>query len=1200
MFDYNMKDEIDKAYRCYHMKKRVEQLVSGKFEYWAPGLILSEESIEVTISEGESCKGQFYFAAEDHSRIKGMLICDNRRILLSEDQFQGTTVHVTFGIDTNGLQADTEISTTIVILSNIGQVDLPVTFRVVKKQVQSSKGEIRTLADFLQLAREDYREAFRLFTGERFASLLTGQEARLTELYNGMSHNPVTYQNLEEFLIGAGEKEAVALSLEKQSAEFLKLEGSIKDTIYIYRSSWGYLRAEIETTGDFLSVEKRVLTDEDFIGSMYGLEYVILRNKLGKGKKTGKICLHTVYGDVEFKITASAAGDYEISSHRFERQTKYDLTKCYMDRCLRYIDYREWKENTLQTLTEMKNSGNYRLAEQLYETWLWLEDDNTTKAAAMLSMLAGREFSVEETAEEAAYLWLTSKTGVLTIDHLDYLERLRMLQRRNPQSIVILSILLREDEEMRNSPVKQLDLLEQQFELGVTSPILYFNALQLLRKDENLFRKLSDFVIQVLSYGARHHLLTRELSARAAHLAQHEKVFRTSIYRILCMAYEDYSEKDTLEAICRLIMLGEPGRKEYFKWYALAVDEDIRITRLYEYYIETMSRNHQGSLPKPVQLYFSYNNTLSSERKAFVYAKVVRRKEQDPKTYQLYEKVMSLFAWESLKKGKINEDFAVLYQEFIREIREKQQGEALAKVMFTHRLYSDDPKVRNVVVRYRGLKEEYIYPCRDGIALLDLYAKDAIILFEDAKQRRYAATVDYNLQSLMDVRDIAQQCVALGVSHPGLLLYICGEDPLQTEVTIRNLNCFSQISESECFEDAYRRLIRKKLLDYYDKNADSELVREYLGRLDYDEFYKADYLLLQDVLIRYDFCREAYTLIGKYGCEGMRVTDLFKLCHKMILALEFAEDEELLYLTHYVVANGKYDEVLLGYLRDNYIGSVAEMIDIWEKLRGFAMDPYALEEEILLVAMYTRKDHARLAKVLESYVKNRGRELVINAAFTFLAYGYFLNDIRIDMYVFKSLEHMYEANQPMDVMCRLALLKRYRFCKKLNPYQKRNVTQLVLELSKQGLRFAFYKDLPRALTVGSQLEDRVFVEQKFSPTAEVVLHYAIEKSDTQEEHVYKREPMKQSFHGIFVREFLLFYGEELTYYMTVTEGEKTFDTEEVVVKAAVPSVEGKTRYGMINRMLQLQEQGSQQDCLVLLSKYRHTETMTQTLFRIME
>ena len=101
-------------------------------------------------------------------------------------------------------------------------------------------------------------------------------------------------------------------------------------------------------------------------------------------------------------------------------------------------------------------------------------------------------------------------------------------------------------------------------------------------------------------------------------------------------------------------------------------------------------------------------------------------------------------------EGKISEDYATIYQECIGEIATPALGEALAKVMFSYRVYCDDPKIRSVIVCHGELKEEQSYPCTDGAAYIQLYTPDARILFEDEKRRRYATTVDYNLQKLMD------------------------------------------------------------------------------------------------------------------------------------------------------------------------------------------------------------------------------------------------------------------------------------------------------------------------------------------------------------------------------------------------------------------------------------------------------------------
>ena len=124
-------------------------------------------------------------------------------------------------------------------------------------------------------------------------------------------------------------------------------------------------------------------------------------------------------------------------------------------------------------------------------------------------------------------------------------------------------------------------------------------------------------------------------------------------------------------------------KKEYFRWYSLAVEHEIRITRLYEYYIETLEGSSSQELPQPVRMYFVYNNTLGERKKAFLYASVIRHKEQDRTSYLNYGKAMTKFAMDSLKKGRMNEDYAVLYQEFLSRPESYEAGQLLAGILFT-------------------------------------------------------------------------------------------------------------------------------------------------------------------------------------------------------------------------------------------------------------------------------------------------------------------------------------------------------------------------------------------------------------------------------------------------------------------------------------------------------------------------------------
>lgn len=1182
------------------MKKRMEQLINGEFEYIVPELILSEKEISVKVNADEKYQNEFYFGAEDNSKVKGMVFSTSRRIVLAKEKFSGSTVHMQYGIDTAGLSSGDICRGEIVICSNLGEYRIAVQAQIEEKQVKTSKGEIEDLDQFAALAKADYREAFRLFTKEAFLKLVKGEAKKFESLYKGMSQNPVTYQHMEEFLIGTGKKEAVELTVDKAEKEMLRIESSTKDTLYIYKNTWGYVRMEVEIEGDFLEIEKKIVTNDDFIGSVYGIEYVILWDKLGKGKKTGRIVVKSVYGSQVFQIQASAARDYQISLRSYEHQKMKELSLSYLQLAAKKIDYREWKEQTIRCLNELKSTGSFGISHQLYEAYVYYLEDDRLKTQELLGLLKNRTYSEEEAEAEGMYLYLSHEMGMRPPEAGSVSEALESLYRRNQDSFILLGLLLKVSEEFANSSVKKLHMLERQFEMGCTSPFLYLEAVKVIARDENQMKKLSPFMIQVLVFAAKYQMLTQELAMRISYLAVHEKRFRTSVYRILGACYEVYPGKDTLEAICKLVMLGSPGRRAYYKWYARAIEQDVRITRLYEYYIETMNKNSRVMLPQPVRLYFSYNNTLSSSKKAFVYANIIHNKDEDELTYQNYREAMAAFAKESLHAGKINEDYAVIYQEFLTNLGSKSSAEAAAGIAFAHRLYSDDPKVRNVIVCHSAFNREASYPVNDGVAYINIYSEDAQIIFEDSKRRRYVATVAYNLQKLIDNKEIVQQCVALDVEHPGLLLYQCGSRLSETDVNIRNLGCFQHVVESEYFTEPYKQEARRKLLEYYDRNAEDATINEYLRTINYREFYQVDCVLLIDILIRRGFAQEAFELICEYGYEQIDAASLLKLCRRMILDMEFAENEELIWLAYEVLARDRYDDVILMYLRDNYIGPVETMIKIWEKLKGFQVDTYAIEEEILLLAMFTRSYRPKLSKVLEGYVRNRGKEVVIVAAFTFFSVGYFLGDVRIDSFVFQGLQSVYEREWELDIVCKLALLKRYRFCKKLTSRQKTNVINILGECQKLGLRFSFFREFPGDCTKSFQLEDKVFVEEVLHPKARVTIHYALSRGEEAGDLKFKSEPMQNVYHGIFTREFLLFYGERLTWYLTIELGDTVRTTEWKTLLMDTITSEGKTKYQMLNQMLANRKLRKESVLDAAMEKYLKTEQLAEQIFILIE
>lgn len=1146
------------------MKRRMEQLINGRFEYEAPQITLSADRIEAVVKHGEDYRGEFYILTEDQRKTKGFLTSTNRRIVLGKEKFSGDTVCVPFGVDVQGLSDGETAEGEIVILGDLGEKRILVRIAVKEAGLASSKKEISRLEEFAELAKEDYRAAFSLFTDSRFERLLEGKNRKLGVLYKGLSQNPVTYQHMEEFLIASGIKEPVSLSFRQTAKAVYKIDRSIKDTIYIKKSTWGHVRMEVEIVGSFLEVDKRVVTAEDFIGSMYGMDVVILRGKVGPGRHYGKIIIKTVYQTMEFLVEVSLDNGLCQLNASVVKHLKTNLTQDYLALLMHRLTFREWEEKTGDNLEQLKEAGFVEPAMVLFESYYYYTKENLKKARELLQPFGSRKFGEDEEELLGVYLCLAKMTGLIKDAGEEIIGQLEALGRRRVDSYLLLYLLMQEKSSYWDAPAKQLYEMEKRFELGSISPFMYLEAVRLFAKDDGLLCKLSGFSVQVLRFALRYELLTEAMLQRAAYLTCHEKGFHADICNFLCRGYERYPSNEVLEAICRMLMMGDARKKENFRWYALAVEKQLRITRLYEYYIETMDGQEQSVLPQVIRMYFGYNNTLSSAKKAMVYANVIRNKNTDRTTYQNYRKNMEEFAACELQRGKINENYACIYQEFFSSPGTKPEAEALARVLFVKKVVCKNPQIRNVIVCHDELAAEEGYPCVDGTAYVSVYTPDARIVFEDEKQRRFAGTVAYTAEPLFKVEELAGVCAEHGAEELGVLLYVCRNEPELMQINEGNLKNYQKVSEMQEFTEAYRQKICRRLLAYYKKAEPNAKMETCVRQMNCESFIRADKAALLEVLVAYGLYRRAFEMLCQYGCERVPLTSLLRLASRMISETERQENEELLKLAYFVFSKGLYDETILSYLKDYYFGNADELYAVWEKAKGFGVESYALEEKLLMLMMFTRRYLPQGARVLKSYVQGRGRELVIASYLTFEAGSYFLDGKVKDRIIFECIENLLLQGRELELVCRLALLKYYSGCRKLTKEQNSLTRKLLLEMAGRNLRFAFYQKLPGEYQKVYQLEDKIFLEQRFKPNAKVTLHYRLGDS----EKTYKSELMKNMYQGLFVKEFLLFYGETLTCYMTVEERGESFETPKQQITMRKINSVGGSSYQLLNRMLE--------------------------------
>lgn len=112
---------------------------------------------------------------------------------------------------------------------------------------------------------------------------------------------------------------------------------------------------------------------------------------------------------------------------------------------------------------------------------------------------------------------------------------------------------------------------------------------------------------------------------------------------------------------------GNKSGPEYYPWYRRGVEQELRVTRLYEYYMMSVDTEKEVEIPRIVLMYFAYQSNLDYDKCAYLYAYIQKHREEFPELYLAYKSQMDRFVLQQLYKGRINRQLAFLYQTVLDE-----------------------------------------------------------------------------------------------------------------------------------------------------------------------------------------------------------------------------------------------------------------------------------------------------------------------------------------------------------------------------------------------------------------------------------------------------------------------------------------------------------------------------------------------------
>lgn len=1176
----------------------MKQLARGKFEYAKPELILSEEEITFTVIEGEEYEGSFTIENPKGIKLRGIVYATHPRMEVLTPQFEGEQVRIRYQFKSFGLNEGLTEKGDFVIICNQRSISLSFCASISKRYAQSSIGPVKTLYDFACLAKADWNEAFQLFYSKNFSNVIKANEVKESMIYRGIITAKPCNQNMEEFLIGIRKKEKISFNVENRQLEFSNVTTTLKEKVEIKKDNWGYLEIKASCDADFIRLPKKKIHTEDFIGSTYAFDFFIDADKLHAGKNYACIQLSSVYESLQIEIMAEGQTQQKDAlEERLEiKECLAGIMELYQAYRLKRIVTGVWANETISILDHLRGLEPEEPMHRLMKAQCLIINRQRQEAEWILEEFK-REWIDRKAPVWGYYLYIMTlmEREPSYVDKMT--KEIEVIFRENPDSVMLFWVLTFLKEKYVGNHALKLKDIEYWVMKGCSSPYLYLEAYYLIWQDPYLLTKLDAFEIRVLRWAVRRRAITKDIAIQIFQIMETCKEFSPVLYQLLCAAYEANPKPEYVGVICGYLIKSQQYDSKYHHWFEKGIELELRITSLYEAYLLSMDERKVDEVPKIIQMYFQYECGLPYKKMAVLYNNIIASKSKSPEVYQKYCRSMGRFAMDQILAGHMDDNLAVVYDDMLDlGVINTEISKALSYIIFTHKVTVFDNRMVRAIVYQRQLKDAQIVPILDNTAYFQLYSRDYVIVFEDEKGRRFSGSIAYEMQRLMDAQKYLEKCMELTpLQLPYLISYF---DTRQNYLTFEkeDKEHFKPLMFSEAVSAEYKAKILPEILRFYQINAFDATVENYLLRADYAKLDESSRKFAIELCVDYHLFDFAYDKIMEYGIDQIGSSAKVALASYMIEQMEYEEDEFLLNLAITAFRAKKYNDKMLRYLCMHFNGPTKDMLDIWTAAKSFEQESFELSERLLVQMLYADDMVLDGMQVFVEFYEKGGKDFITLAYISDCAHRYFVDNYKISEDIFELIEARYIYNLELNDACKLALLKYYADLKDVSERQFKVEDELLAEYTRRNMLFAFYKRLAPELVLKYHLYDKVFLEYRTNPHSHVVLHY----SRDEDGDVFLQEDMLDVYDGIFVKTFVMFFGEAIQYYISEEYGNEVEVTESNrIVNNDVYNKHDESRYTLLNQMLishTLQEEAELHEAM---KQYAGLDEMTQKVFKLL-
>lgn len=1190
------------------MKSKVEQYAKGDFYVEYPEIHLSKKYLQLKIEAGSVYQGSIQVTSSNDVAMKMMVYDDAYLLCLSDHSLVGKKGEISFSFDARSRKRGSVYDGTIRLIGNGTEITVPYNIEIVAPFIDVNGIALEDLMKFSALAETNWEKALQIFYSEEFArTLLAGQEEYL-EAYRSLKDSVDKNQALEEFLVYIHKKRALMLQVEHDRFQFRFPKMREDHELVLRKNTWGYCKMHVRTDARFITIHQESVCSMDFQDDRFAVSYSLDPEQLDEDKQAqGQIIIENTYQKIVVNVIVKEAEEgSRVLIHRDHdrRLKKLEIAAVVHN----YVDYRiglmsieQFIEKTRQSLRKLisfePETGIYKLG--LLHMCILAGQEETARQE-IRRMEADMDKTVEGRREHCYYLYLKALLSKEARQIVRACEEIEQALSTEKDKLFYFWLLIYLDERYQKDKQWLFSQIEGLYLGGYSSPVLAIEVCDLLNQDPLLLKKLSAVEIAAIRFGLRNHYLSKEAEEEFVQLAGRERDFRPQIFALLSRIYEFTNRPEIIRIICSMLIRGGKVEQRYHQYYLEGIKCGYKLVGIQENYLHSMDKSRYDVIPDSVLRYFNYKSSLSDAEYAYLYANVIQNKRRYLGQYEEYLPNMMAFMEGQIVKGNMSEDLSVIYGEFLRpQAVTAHFAASLVNVIFKRKLMVANDNIVGVVVSHKELEKEEWIPVVNHVAYVDMITESAVVSLVDGNHNRYISTIPYKLQKLVDESEYMEILGMYAGDDYRYVLYRYDEwkayDATNAkEVNIaRDLLAFKEISE-ETKQQAIYGIVR-----YYREHLDMDILRSYLDRVDMEYVLPADGVEYMNYLIMCGLYDKAYAAVKRFGYQEVMPENLALLVSAMKEFSQYAKEETLISVANYLYRMGQDTVDVLSYLIDYYQGGVQDMLKLWKRASSRLTRLDLFEENILCETLYTEQWHKDVFRVFESYLRKKRRGMVIKAFFKRAAFAYLVEDDDIPAVFFDDLYEQMVTEELKDDMCQAAMLL---FLSKKPKLEQQEITWIKAQVEyfvKRGILLPFFRSFKKYMHLPKDLFMMTYVVTKDKAGRQISFRYGIQ-SGVDKPDCNKEARMMEVVPGYYLKEFVLFHGENLLYEMPERNTKQTKVYESQAMKAKGETEEYENRFEMLNSMLLNQEIGENQMLIDKIDKYLKLSTIIEENLEIME